>query len=139
MISGVVLDAWAVLALLRGERPAAQTVRRYLRRAHTGTTRVMLNLINFGEVYYRMTQIAGAKRAGEGLNLLRSLPIELIQVREALVLGAARLKAVHRLSYADAFAVATARSEKAPVLTGDPEIIALPQDVVSVRRLTRQP
>ena len=36
-----------------------------------------------------------------------------------------------------AFAVATARMERAPVVTGDPEILSLPRDVVRIRRLQR--
>ena len=48
-----------------------------------------------------------------------------------------RVKAAHPVSYADAFAVATARLEQAPVVTGDPELIALPRSVVRVRRLMR--
>jgi hypothetical protein len=60
-----------------------------------------------------------------------------VSVRESLVLEAARVKAVHPVSCADAFAVATARLEHAPIVTGDPEIVALPRSVVRVRRLTR--
>jgi predicted nucleic acid-binding protein len=130
-------DAWAALALLRGEGAAAASVRRYVRRAQGGNLRLVLNLINLGEVYYRMAQLAGEDRATEGLELLRELPIEFVQVKESVVLEAARLKAAHRLSYADAFAVATGRLEQAPVLTGDPEILALPRSVVQVRALSR--
>lgn len=137
MPAGIVVDAWAALALLRGEAPAAAAVRRYLKRAESGSVRILMNLINLGEVYYRMTQIAGEERAEEGLDLLRELPIEIVGVREPLVLEAARLKAAHPLSYAGAFAVATARGERAPVLTGDPGILELPPSVVRVRRLSR--
>ena len=98
---------------------------------------MFLSLINMGEVYYRMAQIAGEDRATEALDLLRELPIEFVQVKESVVLEAARLKAAHRLSYADAFAVATGRLERAPLLTGDPEILALPRSVVQVRALSR--
>ena len=66
-----------------------------------------------------------------------TLPIEIVPARESLVLEAARVKAAHLLSYADAFAVATGRMEKASVITGDPEILALPNTVVRVRRLER--
>jgi uncharacterized protein len=136
MRAGVVLDAWAAIALLRQEE-AATSVRRHLKRAQSGNLRIVINVINLGEVYYRMIQIAGEQRADEGLDLLRHLPIEILPVRERLVLDAARLKAAHRISYADAFAVATARAEGAPVLTGDPEILALPPSVVGVKRLSR--
>jgi hypothetical protein len=60
-----------------------------------------------------------------------------VPAREPLVLEAARIKASYRLSYADAFAVATSRAENAYVLTDDPEILALPSAVVRVRRLDR--
>lgn len=39
------------------------------------------------------------------------------------VLNAARIKAKYPLSYADAFAAATAVQHKAPLWTGDPELI----------------
>jgi predicted nucleic acid-binding protein len=54
-----------------------------------------------------------------------------------LVLSAARIKAAHPISYADAFAVATAKAEAARLATGDPEILALPRAVVSLMSLSR--
>lgn len=130
-----VVDAWAALAYLRNEGAAGAAMRRYLRRAHAGNTRLLMSTINLGEVYYRMAQLTGEERADERLLLFRRLPIEIVQAREPLVLEAARLKARHPISYADAFAVATARLERAAVLTGDPEIVALPRSVVRVIRL----
>ena len=45
-------------------------------------------------------------------------PIEVCPVRETLALSAARIKAAHPISCADAFAVATAKSERARLATG---------------------
>jgi predicted nucleic acid-binding protein len=132
-----VLDAWAVLAFLRGEGSAATTMRRYLRRAGAGNLRLVLNWINLGEAYYRVFQISGEDKAEAALSLLRRMPIELMAVKESLVLEAARLKGANSLSYADAFAVAAARLHGAPVITGDPEILSLPRSVVKVRALSR--
>jgi predicted nucleic acid-binding protein len=73
----------------------------------------------------------------EALAIVRSLPVEVVPVRESLVLQAARIKARHVVSYTDAFVVATAQAHGAFVLTGDPEILALPRAVVPVRRLDR--
>ena len=42
---------------------------------------------------------------------------------EKRVLQAASIKASHRVSYADAFAVATALAHSTTLLTGDPEIL----------------
>ena len=67
--------------------------------------------------------------------MLRKLPLELIAAREQLVLEAGLIKAAHRVSYADAFAVATARLEGGTLLTGDPEVHVLPREVVTVTKL----
>jgi predicted nucleic acid-binding protein len=137
MSGGIVLDAWAALAFLQREGPAALVVRRLLRRAVHGNLRLLINAVNLGEVYYRLLQTAGVERADERLGLLRRLPIEVCPVRETLALSAARIKAAHSISYADAFAVATAKSERARLATGDPGILALPRPLVSVVKLQR--
>jgi predicted nucleic acid-binding protein len=133
-----VVDSWAILAFLRAEEPGAAAMRRYLRRAQTGNLRLLLNVVNLGEVFYRLVQLTDERQAEERLSQLKALPIDILPARESLVLEAARVKARHPLSYADAFAVATGRMEKAPVITGDPEILALPASVVRVRRLDRK-
>ena len=123
-----VVDTWAALAFLRREGSADTTMRRYLRRASNGNVRLMMNLLNLGETYYRMIQLAGADAADERLSSFRQLPIEMVPVREPLAM---------EIAFADAFAVATARLERATLLTGDPEILALPRDVVRTVRLER--
>lgn len=135
--SVAVVDSWAALAFLRREGSADATMRRYLKRASSGNVRLLMNLVNLGEIYYRMIQLAGVDAADERLRLLRKLPIELALVREPLALEAGRIKAQHRIAFADAFAVATARLEDGTILTGDPEILALPRDVVRVVKLER--
>jgi predicted nucleic acid-binding protein len=135
--SVAVVDSWAALAFLRREGSADVTMRRYLKRAGSGNVQLLMNLVNLGEVYYRMIQLAGVDAADERLRLLRKLPIELVPVREPLALEAGRIKAQHRISFADAFAVATARLGDGNILTGDPEILALPRDVVRVVKLER--
>jgi len=52
------------------------------------------------------------------------------------ILAAARLKAVHRLSYADAFAVGLAEKLGAVIRTGDPEIVGL-STTIQVTALSR--
>lgn len=133
----VVVDAWAALAFLRREAPAEAVVRRHLRRAAAGNVRLLMNLVNLAEVHCRTVQLAGEERAADWLRLFRQLPIAMVPVREPVALEAGRIKALHRLSLADAFAVATARAEDAAVLTGDPEIVALPRSLVRVVRLER--
>ena len=138
MSSGVIVaDSWAILAGMRGEGEAARTMRRLLRRAGAGNLRLLLNVVNLGEVYYRLVQLTDRATADAKLGVIRAAPIEVVAAREPLVLEAARIKASYPLAYADAFAIATARIERAPLLTGDPEILALPRSIVQVRRLAR--
>jgi predicted nucleic acid-binding protein len=132
-----VVDSWAILAFLRAEEPGAAAMRRYLRRAQSGNLRLLLNVVNLGEVFYRLLQLTTEEQADERLAQVKALPIDIVPARESLVLAAAWVKAKHPLSNADAFAVATGRMEKAPVIAGDPEILALPVTMVRARRLDR--
>ena len=54
-------------------------------------------------------------------NFPPSLPVIALDNSLENVIAAARIKAVHALSYADCFAAATAIREQAPLVTGDPE------------------
>jgi predicted nucleic acid-binding protein len=110
------LDSWAVLAWLEGDEPAASRVQEALE------SRPIMSWINVGEIAYVLERRAGADRSREVVReLRRSLSLDL--PTEERVLEAARLKAVHRMAYADAFAVATALAHGAELLTGDPEIL----------------
>jgi len=127
----VVLDAWALLAVLNDEPPAARVEQAIDEEVG------VISWINLGEVLYRAIPRRGERRAMDAVRAVsRRLQVE--DVDAPLVLDAARLKAAHRLSYADAFCVATAQRHGAPLYTGDPEIVALP-DLVEVVDLRAEP
>lgn len=114
----IVLDAWAITALFDDE-DAAERVERALNHEH-----VVVSWINLGESFYNAIRRRGREAADEALRSV--LPYVDAQTPDPeLVLAAAILMASHRLSYADAFCVATARRHGAPLWTGDPEILAL--------------
>jgi predicted nucleic acid-binding protein len=50
------------------------------------------------------------------------MPIQALLPDRRLILGTARLKSHYPISYADAFAVQTAREQNAILVTGDPEL-----------------
>ena len=56
----VVVDSWALLALVRGETQAAVAVKRWLRRGQSGSTKLLLNVINLGEVYWSTIAFCGS-------------------------------------------------------------------------------
>ena len=110
------LDSWAVLRFLEGSSAAARRVRHVMR-----SGRPIMSWINLGEVYYTIHRLAGAAQAESTLALVRPM-LALDAPTPERVLAAARVKALHPLAYADAFAIATAAAHKAVLLTGDPEI-----------------
>ena len=125
MTTAYTLDAWAVLALLQKEEPAASRVRALLEQARRGEANLSMSIVNLGEVYYRVGKVKGEAEADTTLAQLRQLAITVASATDAIVLAAATLKLRHPISYADAFAVATAASVEAILVTGDPELDAL--------------
>jgi ribonuclease VapC len=119
-----VVDSFAALAYLGGE-PGQGRVQQVLQLAEAGECRVVLTLINLGEVAYVIERAQGLTRAQEALGLIDQLPIEAIPVDKDLVLSAAHIKANYPLAYADAFSAAASLALNGVVLTGDPEFAGL--------------
>ena len=136
MNDSYVLDAWAILAFLQGEEPAASLVRDAIESAQEGTVRLFASIVNIGEVYYRVGKMRNQKEADSVLKDLFLLPIEIVSADDDTVLEAARLKMKHVLSYADAFAAVTAQQKDAILLTGDPELLSLKRSV-KIEKLRR--
>ena len=118
--AGYVLDSYALLAYLEGEAGMPR-VREVLAAALKRTTRVYVSLINLGETLYITEREQGLAKAHQALAALDQLPLQVVEVSRATVLTAAHIKAHYAVSYADAFAVATAEEYGAAILTGDPE------------------
>jgi predicted nucleic acid-binding protein len=124
-----VLDAWAIVALLKAE-PTAARVRAIIEEQESHACSV-----NLGEAYHSLIRSHGRRIALERVERVR----QLVTVHDpvwAVTREAAEIKARGGLSYADAFCVATARWCQAPLYTGDDEIIRLDDpgiDVVDLR------
>jgi len=121
-VTANVLDSWAVIGWLQGEEPARAKVRELLDQASRGAAKVSISLINVGEVFYLIAKRHGAALAERFLADLMMMPVQALLPDRKLILGAARLKSRHPISYADAFAVETARDQNAILVTGDPEL-----------------
>lgn len=117
-----VLDAWAVEAFLRGEE-AGPEVERII-----GDGAALISWVNLGEVLYVETRRVGATAAEDAIRALRE-DVMAEEPSAEIVIAAARRKAAGGISFADCFALATAARHSAPLVTGDPEIIAAAGDV----------
>lgn len=140
----VTLDSWAILAWLQGEpsgsivrdllmwrmghAPASESLESIFQRAG-GPPEVFLNIINLGEVFYILGRKLGERTAFETIRQVQAMPLEIVPVDDKTVFDAARIKIRNRVSYADAFAIVTAKKKGAILLTGDPEM----RDVAEVK------
>jgi predicted nucleic acid-binding protein len=115
--AGVVLDSWAVLAVLNDE-PAAEAVDELMRSNRT----VAMSWINLGEVFYIVQRRTDHKTAEETVRDLESA-IDVVLPRRPQVLAAADIKARFAMSYADAFAAGLAVANDLELWTGDPELL----------------
>ena len=115
-----VLDSFALLAYLQDE-PSASRIETLLENAKREKCRLMISVINLGEILYITQRRGGLSTAQETLALIQQLPIEILPAGEQAVYSAAHIKANHLLSYADSFVVAAAIDQYAIILTNDPE------------------
>ena len=113
----VVLDSWAVLRYLEDADPAASAVGDLL----DGETPLM-SWLNLGEVHHVLRRLRGEDAQAETVRDLRDV-IDARLPDESLVLDAARIKAAHPMSCADAFAAALSIEADATLWTGDPELL----------------
>ena len=115
-----ILDSYALLAYFQAE-PAGAKVRNILKVAAAGSAKAFLSFISLVEIYDIVARKRGEEKAGAITEDISRLPIDLVDVTKERVLAAARVKAQHPVSYADAFVVATGIEFTATIVTGDPE------------------
>ncbi len=115
-----VLDSYAIIAYHFGEEGKDKLEEILLTASYNNN--LYLNLINLGEVYYIILRNKNEMIANKAIAMVKRWPLEIIAPDERITLMAAKIKGKYPLSYADAFAVATAIDKNATVITGDPEI-----------------
>ena len=125
MTDAFVLDAWALLAFLQGEEPAASRVKSLLQEARNEKVILYVSILNLGEVYYRIGKTRGQSEADALVEELQLLPLTILPASNEDVMAAAQLKIKYPISYADAFAASTTLQHGAILLTGDPELLEL--------------
>ncbi len=130
-----VLDANALLNFFL-LTPGAWTVDRLLREALRESARLMISVVNLGEVFYLVWAGHGETKARSILADLQRLPIEVVPVDLSSTLQASELKVRHKLPYADSFAAALALAQNATLVTSDRDFEKLGR-LVSVLWLPR--
>ena len=123
-----VLDAHGLLVFLEKE-PGFEKVESFFVNAAEKDKSLLMTSVNFGEVYYIVLRECGQEKAHEIEKIIRTLPIDIIDVDLHLAREAARIKATKKISYADCFAAALAKVHKGELVTGDKEFKGLESDI----------
>jgi ribonuclease VapC len=116
---------------LFNDEPGAEEVEKLLLKAESGNPKLLMCVINWGEIYYSVKRGASEEMAEAKAKEIAGMPIELVGVDTDLnlVRDAARFKATKKMSYADCFAAALAKNRGAELVTGDPEFKAVDGDI----------
>jgi predicted nucleic acid-binding protein len=118
MIKSYVLDANAVLDFVE-DGPGGKRVEQLLNDALNGRSRMLMSVLNWGEVFYHSWQEHGEESARRTLAVLSRLPLELVSVDLAQSLQAGEIKARHKIPYVDCVAAALAILQQAVLVTSD--------------------
>jgi ribonuclease VapC len=124
MSESFLLDSSALLALTDQE-PGAERVRELVTQASSGNVSLYGCFATLTEVQYSKTYDVGAAGAAQIMSDLRQLPISWLHSDTALCALAAEWKASHRVSFADAFVLASAQRSGAILVHKDPEMVQL--------------
>ena len=119
-----VLDSYALLAFFRDE-PGADAVEKLLNEAAEDKHELYITSVNAGEVYYMSCRKDSVSKANQVWDAMKKFPLHFVIADMEISLAAAKIKANHKLSYADAFAAAHAIQKKATLITGDDEFESL--------------
>lgn len=124
----IVLDSWAVIAYL-GDENSGDNIAGIIADAHENKIPLKMSVINVGEVWYSVARQTSESEADKVISELHELGIEFIDIEWNLTRIAALYKSKNRMSYADCFAAALARQEKAELVTGDREFKQVETDI----------
>ena len=124
MADPLLLDTSAILAFTEDE-PGADQVQAALLDTDAGVLLLHACFVTLTEVEYIARQERGELAAEQRIDELRSLPILWVHSDRALYSAAAKLKAGHRISFADAFVAAATLRFDATLVHRDPEFLPL--------------
>jgi ribonuclease VapC len=123
-----ILDAHALMAFLEKE-PGYEILKVMFVSAVEKDEPLLMTTVNYGEVYYVVLRECGPEKVDEIERIVETLPIDLVDVDLSLAKEAARFKAKKKMSYADCFAAALAKSRKGELVTGDREFKAIEREM----------
>lgn len=116
------------MAFLQDE-PAAEKIADFLADAQETSIPVGMSVVNAGEVWYIVARRVSTTEADRTLRLIQEIGVVLFDANLALTMAAAAYKVKGNISYADCYAAALAKQQKAHLVTGDKEFKPLESEI----------
>jgi ribonuclease VapC len=123
-----VVDANALLNYI-DNRPHGARVATMLKEAARAEQPLLISSVNWGEVLYLLWRSHGEGLVARMIANAKQLPLHIEPASAEDAAAAAKLKAVHKLPYADSFAAALAMREHATLVTSDPDFEKLGKEI----------
>jgi len=118
-LSLFILDACALLAVLAMEK-GAENIRKLFQKAVDNQAVLMMNKLNFLEVYYKIYKAYGKMEADNLFKTIEQMPMTIKDtLTNEVFKEAGRLKSTYKLSLADSIAVAESIINKGSLVTAD--------------------
>jgi predicted nucleic acid-binding protein len=113
------LDACALLAVLAMEK-GAENIRDLFQKTVDNQAVLMMNKLNFLEVYYKIYKVYGKTEADNLFKTIEQMPITIKDtLTNEVFKEAGRLKSKYKLSLADSIAIAESIVNKGSLVTAD--------------------
>ncbi|MFQ5975135.1 MAG: type II toxin-antitoxin system VapC family toxin [Candidatus Hydrothermarchaeales archaeon] len=121
----VLIDSWAWIEFFKGSK-AGEKVKDFI----SGSDIAVISAINMAEVYRWFLGSYTETEAEEARGVIKET-CYVVPVTEAIAVNAAKIKHKKKWGLGDSIAYATAKQEKAEVITGDPDFKGI-KDVVFI-------
>jgi predicted nucleic acid-binding protein len=114
-----ILDACSILAVLTMEK-GSDNIRILFQKAVDNQAILVINKINFLEVYYNIYKVYGKTPADKLFEIIKQMPLTINEIlTDDLLKEAGRIKSKYKLSIADSIAVAESIINKGILVTAD--------------------
>src|SRR5262249_15723693 len=107
--------------------------------AESGNPRLLMSVINWGEIYYSIVRGASQEIADSKAHEIAGMRIELVPVDAGdleLIRQAALFKATKKMSYTDCFTATLAKIRNGELVTGDRDFKTVESDLRKIHWLS---
>jgi predicted nucleic acid-binding protein len=107
----------------------ADLVRGLLLKAEEGDLKLLMGVVNLGEVWYSIARSTSPETADHTIHEIQGMSIHILDADWGLTRQAAVYKAKGNIAYGNCFAAALAKNNMAELVTGDVEFKALESEI----------